>query len=356
MKPIVAVLLLVLACPPGGLSVAEERRAPVTAVFLDPGALIHGIYPSKRKITATDVRAKIDALHELGIKTVIITYVEYTGNKWGAFYPSELKKLTQFPNLLGFDIVETVLSQAGKNGQSVMLGIGRGGDAFLTYNGCKDPARLQSAQSHAGKVVRELHAKYAARHTSFGGWYITHECRDIQYASPYYDFVADLCHRLTPGKPVMIAPDGSPVADARVIASSHADIFAYQDAVGAGFIPAPEERYSYDPERRLATLSTIYKEYAGWHTGNPKKQIWATVEIWHMDGPEYTGAYPAAWSRVKRQIDAVSPHVSQIVLYESGGFLASPDSKVQIGGPAAVSLYQAIKESQPPPKKASGSP
>ncbi len=285
MKPIAALLLLSLVYLPGGSLVAAERRAPVTAVFLDPGALIYGIYPSKRKITATDMRAKIDALHELGIKTVVITYVEYIGNQWGAFYPSELKKLNQFPNLLGFDLIETVLSQATKNGQSVMLGIGRGGDAFLTYNGCKDSTRLQVAHSHAKKVVRELHAKYATRHNSFGGWYITHECRDIKYASAYYNPVADLCHELTPGKPVMIAPDGAPVADAEVIASSHADIFAYQDAVGAGFVPPPKERYSYNSEKRLDTLNTIYKKYASWHADNPKKQIWATVEIWQMDGP-----------------------------------------------------------------------
>ena len=102
------------------------------------------------------------------------------------------------------------MDQADKNRQFVVLGIGRGDDILLTYDGCDNPARLKASRTRAEKVVRELHGKYVARHGCFAGWYITHECRDIRYASPYYDHVADLCHRLTPGKPVMIAPDGSP--------------------------------------------------------------------------------------------------------------------------------------------------
>jgi hypothetical protein len=225
-----------------------------------------------------------------------------------------------------------------------MLGIGRGRDPLLTYDGCDDPARLKAARSLAEKVVRELHRQYVARHGCFAGWYITHECRDIRYASPYYNYMSDLCHRLTPDRPVMIAPDGSPVADSNVISASHVDIFAYQDAVGAGFVPPPEERYSFDPEKRLSNLSTIFREYASWHANNPEKQIWATVEIWQMDGPEYTKAYPADWSRVQRQIDAVKNHVSRIVIYEFGGFMEAPDSDVELGGPGAVQLFDAYRK------------
>jgi len=337
-------LPVVLALIPDGRLPAEQAEPPMTASFLDPGAFIHGIYPARCRTSEADVRAEIDAMDELGIDTIIITYPEYIDNKWGAFYSSSLPELTQFPNPLGFDFVETVMSQAGRNGQSVMLGIGRGGDPRLTYDGCADPSRLRAARSLAEKVVRELHKKYAARHKCFAGWYITHECRNIRYASPYYDYMADLCHSLTSGKPVMIAPDGSPIADSRVIAASHVDIFAYQDAVGAGFVPPPNERYSFDPEKRLSTLSRIFSEYARWHADNPEKQIWATVEIWQMDGPEYTNAYPADWSRVVRQIDAVRQHVSRIVIYECGGFMESPNSKVELGGPRAVRLFNAYKK------------
>ncbi|MCP4784854.1 MAG: DUF4434 domain-containing protein [Fuerstiella sp.] len=201
-------------------------------------------------------------LHPFGIQTIVITYPEYISNTWRAFYNSTIPELTKFKNPLGFDFMETVMSQADANQQFVMLGTGRGSDPTLTYDGCKDAKRLAAARSLSGKIIRELHAKYVKRHHCFSGWYITHECRDIQYASPYYDFVADLCHALTPGKPVMIAPDGSPVADAETIAASHVDIFAYQDAVGAGFVPAPMERYSFDPEQRLSRLDSIFSRYA----------------------------------------------------------------------------------------------
>ena len=291
------------------------------------------------------MQAEIDAMHELGIDTIIITYVEYVGNRWGAFYPSSIPELTEFPNFLGFDFVETVMGRADQNDQSVMLGIGRGGDALLTYEGCNAPGRLQRAQSLAERKVRELHAMYAGSHDSFAGWYITHECRDIGFASPYYNFVADLCHELAPGQPVMISPDGSPVAGSEVIADSHVDIFAYQDAVGAGFVPAPNERYSFDPEQRLSTLTEVFEEYADWHAEHPEKQIWANVEIWQMDGPDYTAAYPADWSRVERQIDAVREHVSQVVVYEFGGFMEHTDSDVQLGGPRAIRLFNDYRQS-----------
>ncbi|MCP4784853.1 MAG: hypothetical protein GY903_21935 [Fuerstiella sp.] len=70
-----------------------------------------------------------------------------------------------------------------------------------------------------------------------------------------------------------------------------------------------------------------------------------------MDGPEYTNAYPADWSRVKRQIAAVRPHVSQIMIYESGGFLESVDSVAELGGPRAIQLFRDYRESVRATKK-----
>ncbi len=336
---LVSVLVLISGASVG----ASEPQPRIASAFLDPGAFVQGLYPAKRPVTDVDVRAKINAMHELGIETIIITYVEYISNKWGAVYPSSLPELSKYANPLGFDLVETVLDEADKNGMAVMLGIGRGSDPSLTYDGCENLARLKAAQSLAERVAKELHSRYVVRHACFAGWYLTLECRNIRYASPYYDYVSDVCHTLTPGKPVMIAPDGSPVGDAEVIAASHVDIFAYQDAVGAGFVAGPAEHYSYDPEKRLAILSNAFRKYASWHARNPDKQIWADVEIWQMDGPEYAQAYPADWSRVRRQIDAVAKHVSQIVLYECGGFLESPKSEVELGGPRAVRLFEAFR-------------
>ncbi|REJ72447.1 MAG: DUF4434 domain-containing protein [Planctomycetota bacterium] len=338
------VVNLCLLCAVAASNVSADDSPPAAqATFLDPGALIHGIYPGKRPVTEDDVRAELDALHELGIDTIVITYVEYIHNTWGAFYESSIDELTAHPNLLKFDLVDVVLSQADKNDQQVLLGIGRGDDPFLTYTGCDDPDRLEPALDLAKRVIRELHEKYATRYESFGGWYLTHECRDIAYASRYYNPLAELCHELTPGKPVMIAPDGAPKADADSIAACKADIFAYQDAVGAGFVPPPQEKYSYDPEVRLKGLAEVFERYAAWHAENPEKRIWATVELWQMDGPEYTAAFPAEWFRVRRQLEAVTPHVEGIIFYECGGFLESPESEVESGGPAAVRLFNAYR-------------
>ena len=62
-------------CSSGGALGAERLGLPVSAAFFDPGACIEGLYPAKRRVTEADVRAKVDALHGLGIEILVITYV-----------------------------------------------------------------------------------------------------------------------------------------------------------------------------------------------------------------------------------------------------------------------------------------
>ncbi|QJD81726.1 DUF4434 domain-containing protein [Cohnella herbarum] len=319
---------------------SDTRAAPIiNSTFLDPLSFRTGLYPAQRPIVKQDVIDKVNAMDMAGIKTIIITYVEYITIGRGAFYPSSIPELLSQPSALDFDFVGTVMKQAELNGQKIILGIGRGNDPELTYNGCTDVNRLAKAMTLASKVIEELFTLYGAN-PCFYGWYITHETGNIDYAKPYYNYIADLCHSLTPDKPVVISPDGNASASQSIINASNCDIFIYQDAVGAGYVPF---EYTWNPQNRINMLPGLFANYASWHS-NPSKHIWANVEVFQMDGPTYANAYSAEWSRVLQQINIEKNYVSNICMYDFGGFMETSESTAQLGGPKAVKLYNDYQE------------
>jgi hypothetical protein len=306
--------------------------------WLDFLGLLSNVYPRNRDAAEQDLRDVIDAMHGLGVGTVIVTYVEFQGR---FFYPSRLRfhdrdmRAEAAGNWLPYDAVEAVLSQADRRGMHVFLGLGRGGDMGLMATGVHEPDRLRQAVGTSRSVAAELWERYR-HHRSLYGWYLTHEMHDLASASAYYDPVADFCHALAPDKPVLVAPDGTPVTGPDTLAASHVDIFAYQDAVGAGYVPY---EYTYDPERRLASLEQVYADYAQRHRGIGK-HLWADLEIWEMAGPDYGNPYPPAWSRVARQLAIETRHVEMVTAYEFLGFMEAPGSSWRLQDRRAEALYR----------------
>lgn len=304
--------------------------------WLDLLGLSDSVYARNREVTEQDVRDMVDAMGRLGMGIVIITYVEYQG--W-VFFPAG-------PDLgdgdapwqvrgrmFAFDPVATVLSEAQRRGMHVFLGLGRAEDIDLLWDGLHDHRRLATAIETSAAVARELWRLYG-HYQSLYGWYLTHEANDLAAAAAYYDPVADACHALAPEKPVMVAPAGTPVADTQVLQRSHVDIFCYQDAVGAGYVPGA---YSYDPERRLADLEEVFSRYSTWHAATDK-HFWADLEVWQMSGPTYACPYPASFSRVARQIGIEAKFAETLTAYEFSGFIQTPDADLQLIDPRAKSL------------------
>ena len=338
--------------------VASETRAPPTiqGVWLDPLALSDSVYPRTAAVTEADVRHSIDAYHDLGVKLLIVTYVEYQGS---FFYPSNVRfrdrdmKREAGGQHFAFDVVGTVLSQADRHGMRVILGLGRGGDSRLLWEFDEpDWDRRNEEALRIGRTVgRELWERYGG-HASFYGWYLTHEMNDLARAAAYYNPLADFCHSLSPDTCVMVAPAGTPVITAEALAQSRVDVFAYQDAVGAGYVPY---RYTYDPEQRLAGLAEVFAGYGKLHDGSDK-HLWADLEVWEMDGSAgYSGAYAAAFPRVKRQLEIECRVVEMITAYEGWGFLESPGSGAKLKDPRAARLfteYQAyLRDQHAAPKR-----
>lgn len=349
---------------------AGNRAVPLlNTVFMDPGAFVDEVYEAARSATEQDVREELNALKDAGISNIILTYAEYVLNGWTAFYPSQIPELMTEVTLVGnteptvlktpleFDFVGTVLDQAQKNGQKVFVGIGRGTDSWITFDTrawlrpeeqtALNPEYLQEHVDFAKRVADELYELYGD-YDSFYGWYFSHECQDISWANLFYNPVSDYLHAIAPEKPVLASPAAvTPwliVEQLRTaLGSSKVDIFNYQDSVGAGY-DETTFTYTYNPEVRLGQMDAMYQKYLTEHQNSgQRKHFWANIESWEMEGPEYTGAYPADFARFQRQIDIVAQYVDSVTSYESGGFLESPASTLGLGGQKAVDLYTAYR-------------
>lgn len=315
---------------------SQSRAVPlVTAAWFDPGAVLPGVYPQSRAMNAQDVRNEIDAAHAVGVDTLIITYAEYVLNGWGSFYPSQ-----NFSSVASFDVVGTILNQASKNGQRVLVGLGRGNDLYLTFNGFNDAQRNAAALAHDTLVANELWNLYG-NEPSFYGWYLTHEANEIGPASQaYYNNTVDMLRTFAADKPVMISPAGTPIISPTILSNSKVDIFTYQDAVGAGYVPYV---YTYDPQQRIDTLNSVFGSYATAHAPT-NKHLWSNLENWQMNGPSYGNAYPADVTRVLEQLEIEKNHVDVISSYEWFGFAEHPASTVRMGGTRAVDLYNGYRD------------
>jgi hypothetical protein len=341
---------------------ASKTRAlsKLQAGWIEPLALAAGVYGRDRDMGEDDLRALVDAVHRLGMDTLIIAYVEMDGS---FFYPSEVRFIDRDRNKetrgqrFDFDVVGAILAQAEKNGMHVFLGLGRAGDLNLLWEfdkpGWHD--RNRRALDVGRKVAEELWRRYG-RYRSLYGWYLTHEMNDLAKASAYYDPLADFCHSFSPDKPVMVAPAGTPKIERVTLESSHADIFCYQDAVGTGYVPYQN---TYDPAKRLAQLDQVFSWYSKLHAGSGK-HLWADLEIWERGGPPDTHpTYAAPMPRVRDQIAIEARYAEMVTAYSIVGFLEPPGLRSHVRDPRARQLYetyaawirQTFPEVLPPPAR-----
>ena len=320
---------------------SKSRALPVLQIgWIDPGAVLavrNPTDPKRHVMTEQNLRDAIDRYSKMGINGFIITYPEDIHAGQGTYYPSRI--LDELPMPVHFDVLGTILSQSSKNGQRVFVGLGRGADLLLTWTGFDDPQRNRAALTHSMKIATELWSLYS-HEPSFYGWYLTHEANDIAQASrAYYNPIIDFLRTFEADKPVLISPAGTPIISRDILAGSKVDIFAYQDAVGSGYVPY---KNTFDPQRRIEMLDGVYSGYAKAHRESGK-HLWSNLEIWQMDGPEYAASYPPEFKRVQAQLDIEKKHVDVITGYQLLGFMDARDSEVALGGKRANDLFEAYR-------------
>lgn len=323
-------------------------------VWVEPGAVVTASGATNPRDIEAFARRSVDAMHAAGIGFVIIAYVE-AGGTWytpvRVEYGDREGRGTAVPLPGGVgrtdgapDVVGAILRQASRRGMGVFMGMSRGGDMHLLWE--YDKPDWQERNRVALRIGRELATRLHERYgheESFTGWYLTHEANDLAKASAYYDPIAEHCRSLGPERAVMVAPAGTPLGSRSVIESSLVDIFAWQDAVGSGYVPFVN---TWNPERRMAMLPEIFARYASWHAGGDK-HCWSDLEVWEMDGKSgYANPYPPAFSRVRRQIEEEACWVPVLTAYAWHGYMHPSGSagNVDPRAEALLSEYRAYRK------------
>ena len=143
--------------------------------------------------------------------------------------------------------------------------------------------------------------------------------------------------RLMPHAKTLIAPYGTRNIKAddkyvRQIESLNVDFIAYQDEIGVEKTQVEESAGFFE------RLYNLHKKAA-------KSRLWADVEVFRFEGKVYQSALlPAPAERVIKQLEAVSPYVEKILIYQYIGMINNPDTNVFAGHPDSTDLFSGLAE------------
>ncbi|MBP3361592.1 MAG: DUF4434 domain-containing protein [Clostridia bacterium] len=197
----------------------------------------------------------------------------------------------------------------------------------------------EAVTERAFKAMEVLYKKYG-KYKSFYGWYYPDETcineyfdeRFISYVNRYSEYV----HKLAPDTKTLIAPYGTQLAKAdgkfiEQLKRLDVDIIAYQDEVGVQKAAPNETKKSYE---RLSEA----------HAKAGRAAIWADMEIFEFEGEVYNSALiPAAFERIQKQLDSVSPYVDTILCYQYQGMINKPETPAYCGAEGSAELYRRIR-------------
>lgn len=266
------------------------------------------------------------------IKEIAGTGMEYLVLMATAVYYRAFYKTSIFPQweLACADPIEAVLAAADKYNVRFFIGGGFYGD-WESDRTISDPV----ATKRRLRSMEEIASRYG-HHQSFYGWYWPDEaCISPRYTQEFIKYVnanSSLARRLKPQAKIMIAPYGTRIAIpddeyVRQLDAMDIDIVAYQDEVGVR-------------KSTVAETPAFYERLRKAHDRAQKATIWADVEVFEFEGEVYKSALvPAPFDRVQRQLEAVSPWVDEILIYQYQGMMNRPGSLAFAGSPASTQLY-----------------
>ncbi|MEA5129165.1 MAG: DUF4434 domain-containing protein [Proteiniphilum sp.] len=281
-----------------------------------------------KSFTAKQWEMKVKETADCGIRYLVLLDVAINGK---TFYPSSLQPQHE----MGCDDpLETILSAADKYGVDFFISNDYFGDYKNPYFLMTDP----EINKLRLKGMNEIAEKYA-HHKSFYGWYYPNETGITGY---YDDFFIDYVNassaeaaKLTPKAKTLIAPYGTRNVKAddqftRQLEKLNVDFIAYQDEIGVEKTQVEESAGYFEQLYRV-------------HKKASRARLWADVEIFRFEGEIYQSALlPAPAERIVRQLEAVSPFVEKILVYQYPGLLNKPGSQVFAGHPDSEILYKEL--------------
>jgi hypothetical protein len=280
--------------------------------------------PACSRFTAAQWDAKIKEMADAGMEYLVLMA---TALYYRSFYDSKIYPKWEMGCA---NPLEVVLSAADKYKIKFFIGGGFYGD-WTSEKVILDPvAAKQRLQS-----LEEL-ANLYGHHPSFYGWYWPDEACINPYYTPefitYVNALSHLARQLKPQAQIMIAPYGTRIVTpddkyVRQLDAMDVDIVAYQDEVGVR-------------KSKTTETSAFYRGLRKAHDRSQKAKLWADVELFEFEGETYNSALmPASFDRVLRQLEAVSPWVDKILVYQYLGMMNKPSSAAFAGCPASAKLY-----------------
>lgn len=287
-----------------------------------------------REFTPAQWREKVAETASLGMKYLVLmnTAIVYDDDAY-CYFDTDIYP---FADMVCKDPVGELLSAADEYGIRVFVSCG-------FYGNWRKPAenmRSEEVREKAFRAMRQLWKKYGS-HPSFYGWYFPDETCIIghfgKHFVKYVNAYSAEARRIAPGTKTLIAPFGTKLAVTdrgfvRQLRELDVDFIAYQDEVGVKkSTPRQTARYF----RRLKKA----------HDKAGKSRLWADIELFTFEGAVYRSALiPAPAERIKKQIEAVSPYVEEILCYQYPGLLNKPGTSAFCGHPGSVKLYEDLRK------------
>ncbi|MDD4125045.1 MAG: DUF4434 domain-containing protein [Eubacteriales bacterium] len=279
-------------------------------------------------------REKVREIKSLDMKYIVLmctslVYEEYAE----AYFKTDIYPFAK--NFACDNPIEALLDEADKQDIRVFVSAGFYGVWTHTYENMTSP----EVTRRAFKAMEELYTLYG-HHKSFYGWYFPDEtCIDghfmpefIKYTNEYAAYGRHFGNDIK----CLIAPYGTNVLKAdseyvRQLESIDADYIAYQDEIGVRK-STPEQTGAYYEALRKA------------HDKAGRAALWADMEIFEFEGAVYrTALIPASVERVKKQLEAISCYVDEVLCYQYLGMMNSPGTAAFCGHPDSVNYYNQYK-------------
>lgn len=268
--------------------------------------------PKCRSFTEKDWRSLLQAIAGRGMEYIVLMcgslcYSDCAESYFpGGPYPFPEEMVCKNP-------MEVLMEETSRLGLKVFMSCGFYGD----WTHARDNMRNPDVRRRAFTAMERLTELYG-HYPSFYGWYLPDEIGiDGHFPQFFIDYVNDYrayIRRLTPEKPLLIAPygvakiafDGEFVEQLRQL---DCDFIAYQDGVGIA-------------NGGVETAGEAFRKLRIAHDRAGRSRLWADMEVFRFEGDAYRSALiPADPERLREQYHAIAPHVEKVLVYQYQGNL-----------------------------------
>lgn len=278
-----------------------------------------------QSFTEAQWREKISEISGAGMEYIVLMASAIDSE---AYYKSPIYPTA---GLVCENPVEVLLSQADKCGIKVFMSNGFYGDWRKARRNISDKTVIIRSLT----AMNELSEQFG-HHQSLYGWYLPDETCIIRHFNKKFINYVNICceeaRRLNPNNKTLIAPYGTNLvkADAgymKQLERMAVDYIAYQDEVGV-------------KKTRIENSAGHFEKLKTAHDKAGRSALWADIELFDFEGIVYRSALlPADFTRIKKQLEAVSPYVDTVLAYQYQGMMNKPGTGAFAGHPASEKLY-----------------